>query len=205
MTKLGHVRELLVAAVALCGLLGGVAQAQKLPTATAPGAYLAVGGTYGGFNEEYPDPGRVLGGFGVYADLNVRRHLGIEGEVRWLRQNQIYGSYETTYLVGPRYEVRRGRYSPYAKALVGGGKLVFPTLNGKYSGYGTYTAFAFGGGLDVNLTEKIKLRAVDFEYQDWPSFYYPTVTQQKITPYGLSAGISYRLLHTGGWPKHRYK
>ncbi len=205
MTKLGHVRELLVAAVALCGILGGAAQAQKLPTATAPGAYLTVGGTYGGFNAEYPDPGRILGGFGVYADLNVRRHWGIEGEVRWLRQNEFENSNETTYLVGPRYEVHRGRYSPYAKALIGGGKLTFHDLNGHYSGYATYTVFAFGGGLDVNLTEKIKLRAVDFEYQDWPSFYYPGFPPQKITPYGLSAGISYRVLHTGGWPKHRYK
>jgi opacity protein-like surface antigen len=197
MMKLGHLKTL---TVALLGTLGVAAQAQKLPTATAPGAYLAVGGTYGAFQAEYPQ--RLLGGAGVYADLNLRRHLGVEGEVRFLRQNQIAGSHETTYLVGPRFEFHRGRYSPYVKGLFGGGKLIFPYGDG----YGTYTAFAFGGGLDVNLTEKIKVRAFDFEYQDWPSFNFgPGTQQQALHPYGISAGVSYRVYHTGGWPKHRYK
>ena len=197
-------KRLMGAAVALCGIANLSAPAQKLPTATAPGAYLTVGGTYSGFQAEYPQ--RILGGLGVYADLNIRKHLGIEGEVRFLRQNQIDGSHETTFLVGPRYELHRGRFSPYAKALVGGGRLVFPDFNGFATGYGTYTVIAFGGGLDVNLTEKIKLRAFDFEYQDWPLFNFgPGTQQQALHPYGLSAGLSYRVLHTGGWRRHRYK
>jgi opacity protein-like surface antigen len=189
-------------AVALA-LTGRTAGAQKLPTATAPGAYLAVGGTYGEFQAQYPQ--RLLGGAGVYVDLNLRRNFGVEGEVRWLRQNEIAPSNETTYLVGPRFELHRGRYKPYAKFLIGGGHLVFPDFNGYATGYGNYTVLAFGGGLDINLTEKIKLRAFDFEYQDWPYFYIPELTQQAITPYGISAGLSYRVLHTGGWRKHRYK
>lgn len=199
MRKLKLLKRLLVAGMALC-VFGLAAQAQKLPTATAPGAYLAVGGTYSGFEAQYPQ--RLLGGAGVYADLNIRRHLGIEGEVRFLRQNQIFGSHETTYMGGPRYEFHSGRYSPYVKVLVGGGRLVFP-----YSyGYGTYTAFAYGGGLDVNLTQKIKLRAFDFEYQNWPNFSLgPGAPQQALTPYGVSAGLSYQVYHTGGWRKHRYK
>jgi opacity protein-like surface antigen len=203
MMKVRDLKKLVVTSAALCGMLG-VAHAQKLPTATAPGAYLAVGATYGGFEAQYPQ--RLLGGPAVYADLNIRRHLGIEGEVRFLRQNQIAGSHQTTFLVGPRYELHRGRYSPYVKGLIGGGRLVFPTFNGFATGYGTYTVFGFGGGLDVNLTEKIKLRAFDFEYQDWPSFNFgPGTQQQAINPYGLSAGVSYRVMHTGGWRKHRYK
>lgn len=196
---LGVRMSLAAVGVALC-LASGAAQAQKLPTATGSGAYLDVGGTYSEMQAEYPR--RVLGGAGIYADLNIRRHLGIEGEVRWLRQNQIFGSNETTYLVGPRFELHRGRFSPYVKGLVGGGKLVFPYGDG----YGDYTAVAFGGGLDVNLTEKIKLRAFDFEYQDWPVFNYgPGTQQQALTPYGISAGLSYRVIHAGGWRKHRYK
>lgn len=200
MKTLGHFKRLAVAGAVCYGMAGSAALAQKLPTATAPGAYLAVGGTYGAFEAQYPQ--RVLGGVGVYADLNIRRHLGIEGEARFLRQNQIAGSHESTYLVGPRYEFRLGRYSPYVKALIGGGRLVFPYGDG----YGTYTALAYGGGLDISLTERIKLRAIDFEYQDWPSFNFgPGTQQQALTPYGISAGISYRVFHTGGWRKHRYK
>jgi opacity protein-like surface antigen len=197
MTKLGLMLRLVMGAAAVSTAMG--ANAQKLPTATSPAAYLAVGGTYGEFQAQYPQ--RLLGGAGVYVDLNVRRNFGVEGEVRWLRQNQIAGSNETTYLVGPRFELHRGRYLPYAKALVGGGHLVQPYG----AGYGNYTVFAFGGGLDINVTEKIKLRAIDFEYQDWPLFYFPGIPQQAITPYGVSAGLSYRVAHTGGWPKHRYR
>ena len=190
--------------VAICTMLGVAAQGQKLPTATAPGAYLSVGGTYGEFEAQYPQ--RHMGGAAVYADLNIRQHFGIEGEVRALRQNQIAGSHQTTFLVGPRFELHRGKFSPYVKGLAGGGRLVFPTLNGFATGYGTYTVLAFGGGLDVNLTQKIKLRAFDFEYQDWPNFNFgPGTPQQAITPYGVSAGVSYQIFRTGGWRKHRYK
>jgi len=199
MTKLAEWMKLFVAGVAVCAIWCPKAQAQKLPTATAPGAYLAVGGTYSEFQAEYPR--RLLGGAGVYVDLNIRRHFGVEGEVRWLRQNQIDGSNETTYLVGPRFELHRGRFSPYMKALIGEGHLVFPYGDG----YGNYTALAFGGGLDVNLTEKIKLRAFDFEYQDWPQFNLGYGPITPISPYGVSAGLSYRVYHTGGWRKHRYK
>jgi len=192
-----------IAGIALCMAAGpGVrtADAQKLPTATAPGAYIAIGGTYSGFQAEYPQ--RVLGGAGGYIDLNIRRHLGIEGEARWLRQNQIAGSHETTYLVGPRFELHRGRFSPYAKALVGDGKLVFPYGDG----YGNYVVVAGGGGLDVNISENFKVRAIDFEYQDWPRFNFGAGTGiYPINPYGISVGLSYRIYHSGGWPRHRYK
>jgi len=195
-----------LAGLGLCVLLGvapRAAHAQKLPTATAPGAYIAVGGTYSEFKTEYPQ--RTLGGAGGYIDLNFSRHFGIEGEGRWLRQNQIFGSHQTTYLAGPRFELPRGRYSPYVKGLVGAGKLVFPSFNGYATGEGTYTVFAFGGGLDVNLTENIKVRAFDVEYQNWPLFYAPGIPQQSITPYGVSAGVSYRFYHAGGWRKKHYK
>lgn len=204
MKKAGQLKSWVASGLTLGAIIGATAQAQKLPTATAPGAYLAVGGTYSEFQAQYPQ--RLLGGAGIYADLNIRQHFGVEGEMRFLRQNQIDGSNETTYLVGPRFELHRGRFLPYVKGLVGGGHLVFPTFNGFPTGYGNYTVLAFGGGLDVNLTKKLKLRAFDFEYQDWPSFNFgPGTPVQSITPYGVSAGLSYQIYHTGGWRKHRYK
>ena len=193
-------KKVMVAAAAFCAMWGMAARAQKLPTATAPGAYLAVGGTYSGFEAQYPQ--QILGGAGVYADLEIRQHFGLEAEIRWLRQNDIAGSTQTTYLIGPRYEIHRGRFSPYVKALVGDGKLVFP-----YGyGYGNYLVVGGGAGVDINLTRKLKLRAVDFEYQDWPQFNFGAgTTVGAINPYGLSAGLSYQVLRTGGWRKHRYK
>ncbi len=52
------------------------ANAQALPTATAPGAYVAVGGSYSYFKPQYPQAS--LGGAGIYVDIQARRWLGIE-------------------------------------------------------------------------------------------------------------------------------
>jgi opacity protein-like surface antigen len=170
------------------------AAAQQLPTATAPGASITVGATYSAMEAQYPQG--VQGGAGVYVDLNFRRSIGLEGEIHFLRQNTISGSHQTTYLVGPRIELHRGRFSPYAKALVGNGNLQFP-----YGyGYGNYLVVGGGAGIDYQLTENLKLRAIDFEYQYWPDF-----TLGSISPYGVSAGLSYRFLHTGGWRHHHYR
>ncbi len=181
----------------LC-LVGGLdvhgAHAQALPTATAPGSYIAVGGSYAYFKPQYPQAS--LGGAGVYVDIQARRWLGIEAEGRWLREGQVAGSHQNTYLAGPRIELRRGPLSPYIKGLVGDGRLVFP-----YGfGYGDYLVVAPGGGLDVNLSRNIKLRLIDFEYQYWPQF-----TLGAISPYGFSAGVSYKVFNPGGWHHHRYR
>jgi opacity protein-like surface antigen len=174
--------------------LAASAAAQKLPTATAPGASITVGGTYSAVEAKYPLG--VQYGAGGYVDLNFRRSIGLEGEVHFLRENTIAGSHQTTFLVGPRVELHYGPFSPYAKALVGDGKLAFP-----YNlGYGNYLVVGGGGGIDYQLTENLKLRAVDFEYQYWPSF-----TLGSISPYGVSAGLSYRFLHTGGWRHRHYR
>jgi opacity protein-like surface antigen len=160
------------------------AAGQALPAAKAPGAYVSVGGTYSIFQSAYG--GRVLGGAGLYVDINRWRQVGIEGEARWLRQNKLANTTETTYLIGPRYEIRRGRFSPYIKTLVGLGYFNFPY---NYA-HGKYFVIAPGAGVDYNLTYNVKIRLVDFEYQEWPQF-----TFGNINPYGVSVGISYHFLN----------
>jgi opacity protein-like surface antigen len=185
---------LAVAGVVLSVAGGGAAQAQALPTATSPGAYLTIGGTYSEFKAKYPNT--TLSGYGGYVDINFRRQLGLEFEGHYLKQGEVSGSYQTTYLVGPRLEFHRGRLAPYAKGLVGNGHLIFP-----YGyGYGNYLVLAPGGGLDVQVTERIKLRLVDFEYQVWPQF-----SLGEISPYGVSAGVSYEIFNPSGWRRHRYR
>lgn len=186
----------IVVTVAVCCM----ASAQRLPTATAPGSYISVGGTYGYFDVKYPGSVNV-GGIGVYVDMNIRRQIGIEAEGRWLRQGELFGSNESTYLIGPRVQIHRGAFSPYVKALIGDGKLVF-----EKGYYGNYFVVAGGAGLDVDLTSKIKLRLIDFEYQDWPQFNFGVGDfAYPLRPYGVSAGLSYTVYNPGGWRKHRYK
>ena len=173
-----------------CGLR--LAAGQAVPTATAPGAYVSVGATYSIFQSDYGQ--RVLGGAGVYVDINPWKQVGIEGEARWLRQNKIANTTETTYLIGPRVEFRRHRFSPYIKTLVGAGLFNFPYNYAK----GTYFVIAPGAGVNYNLTDNVKIRLLDVEYQEWPQF-----TFGNITPYGISVGISYHLFNgANGKYKH---
>jgi hypothetical protein len=164
------------------GLPGAFGQA--LPAATAPGAYVSVGGTYSIFQSAYGQ--HVLGGAGLYVDINRWRQVGIEGEARWLRQNKLADTTETTYLIGPRVEIRRRRFSPYIKTLVGLGYFNYPYDYAK----GKYFVIAPGAGVDYNLSYNLKIRLIDFEYQEWPQF-----TFGNINPYGISVGLSYHFLN----------
>jgi hypothetical protein len=79
------------------------------------------------------------------------------------------------------------RATPYAKVLVGIGRLNFED----HSGWGRYTDIAYGGGIDFKLTRRISARG-DFEYQEWPKWF-----SGQLYPYGVSAGVSYRIFGRG--------
>ena len=76
---------------------------------------------------------------------------------------------EDNYLIGPRVPILRslhGRFTPYGKVLFG-----FANMNFEYSyAYGRFTDIAYGGGVDLKLTQAVHLRALDFEYQQWPNW-----------------------------------
>jgi opacity protein-like surface antigen len=190
------------AALALCLIAGGhLARAQRLPTAVSPGASVSVGGTYSYFQAQYPQVD--VGGAGAYVDLNFRRQIGLEFEGRFLRRGEVGGSKQSTYLAGPRIEFHRKRFSPYFKGLVGAGELTFPYTPDYY---GNFLVVAGGAGLDINVTDNLKLRLIDFEYQRWPEFNFGVPgSNYPISPYGITAGLSYRVYNPSGWRRHRYK
>ncbi len=135
-----------------------------------------------GVAEGGPDP---LLGAGAYVDFGFRRYLQFEAEGRWLRFNQYQNIYEDNYLIGPRIPIRKyGRFTPYGKALFGWGKMNF-----QYNyAYGRFADIALGGGVDYDLTPKLSLRAIDFEYQLWPNWVNGT-----LKPYGGSFGVAYKI------------
>jgi len=189
---------LLGLAALLC--LAGPARlhAQDRPTVSGPGSYVSVGGGISGYQADYGQ--RHLSGAMAYADTNLTWHYGIESELRYLRYNTDEDVTETNYFIGPRVSLdpyfRLGRFRPYAKLLVGAGKMTFPF----HYATGTFFTLAPGGGVDVLLNDRVTVRVIDLEYQSWTSFNYGP-----MHPYGLSAGISFRLnghLHparTGRW------
>jgi hypothetical protein len=167
-------------------LLVTVCQGQAKYAGTGPGSLVTVGVTASGFQSSYGH--QYLGGVGGYVDANVTWRLGIEGEARFLRFHEQADTSESTYLIGPRVSFGKGRWNPYAKVLVGMGRFNFP-----YDyGYGSYFVVAPGAGVDLRLNRRVRLRLVDFEYQEWPQF-----TFGAIQPYGVSAGISFAILRSG--------
>jgi hypothetical protein len=158
-------------------------EAQNIPTAKGPGSYVAIGGELSAFQADYGQ--RVLGGGVLFADLNPTWRIGLEGEARYLRFNSFEELTETNYLVGPRVMLKPGPLRPYLKFLVGAGKITLPF----HYAQGTFLSYAPGAGADYLVNDRVTIRLIDFEYQIWPDF----SSYGELHPYGLSAGISWRL------------
>lgn len=158
--------------------------AQAIESAETRTLSISAGGTASVFHPGHD--GNALVGAGTVVDVHFSHWFQIEAEGRWLYWNQYYGQHQSNYLIGPRIPVKQfGKAELFGKALIGVGKETFP-----YGyGYGSFTAFAFGGTLDYRMSRRITLRAVDFEYQYWPNW----LNSQSLSPYGVSVGVGYRV------------
>ncbi len=179
--------------LALLGLGILPANAQVIESARHSQLSLTAGGMASYFQPDYYGNGipqasvNRIWGVGTYVDLRLSRWVQIEGEARWMRFNTYRKISEDNYLIGPRVPIHRFHRlgaTPYAKVLIGLGKMNFENNDA----YGRFTDLALGGGVDLMLTRRISLRAVDFEYQDWPNWVNGT-----LKPYGVSAGIAYKI------------
>jgi hypothetical protein len=177
----GEIRGARVVASAMFALLGCM---MPLTHAQAPWAahqeeqYLSAGATGSSVYLQYGE--RKMIGLTGYVDLDARRRLGIEAEGRWIEFHQFANVHAETYSIGARYHRTYGRYQPYVKGLIGFGDFNFP-----YSlATGRYLVATAGGGLDLLLTDRIQIRAVDAEYQDWPQF-----TFGNMTMFAVSSGL----------------
>lgn len=163
---------------------------QALATAAGPGASVVAGGGVSLFQSVYGE--RDLGGGFVFADFSPHWRFDLEAEARYLRVHSAEDVTERNYLVGPRGYVTSGRERVYVKFLVGDGHIAMPFRYGQ----GDFFALVPGAGVDFDLNDVTTVRVVDFEYQMWNGFPFGT-----MRPYGLSAGISFRLSPIVRFPK----
>lgn len=179
--------------VALLATAGLSARAQVSPSGYGRQFSITAGAMASGFQPDYQGglvaqtaPNYIYGP-GVYVDLKFTHWIQAEAEGRWLRFNQLDNINESNYLIGPRLpftRLRVWRATPYAKVLVGLGKMNFE-FN---SATGSFTDIAYGGGVDIKVNKRFSLRAVDFEYQQWPRW-----VNSSLYPYGVSVGIGYKI------------
>ena len=171
-----------VVLLAACLGLTHAAHAQAVPSADRGGLALSAGGTASGYSLGYGE--QKLLGVSAFVDVDGKRHMGVEGEARWLTYHQTNEEHATTYMIGPRYSMYYGRFQPYVKGLIGVGQFNYPHNLGKDNDL----VLAPGGGVDFRLTHRIRLRVVDFEYQLWPQFHYGMMSS-----YGLSTGLRIKI------------
>lgn len=156
--------------------------AQAVPTATRPGV-AQVGASV---SIASPDFGqRYIKGISVFGDFDFGSHLGVEGDVHLVSYITPTDIGENSYLLGPRYNFRRKHLDLYGKALAGLGQFEYQYDNVPHF-HDSYFIYAFGGGLDVQASRHIVVRAIDFEAQRWPGY-----RQNGLTPFVTSFGVAY--------------
>lgn len=153
---------------------------------------LTVGGSFSFFDAGYGG-NKVMGAVStVNFSPILWDHVGAEAEGRWLTLNGSRGFREYNYLAGPVYRITLSEHHalhPYVKGLIGEGIVDFPN----HLAYGRYFVTAPGGGVDLTLNSRWRLRA-DYEYQIWPQA--PGIAGWSagiMKPNGVSVGFTYRV------------
>jgi hypothetical protein len=166
------------------------ASAQAVPTATGPGSTIVAGVGASLLNSPYGQ--RNLGGGFIFADIQPHWRYGVELEARYLRLHTSEEVSEKNYLAGPRVLLRSGLWQPYAKFLIGDGHIDLPF---QYA-HGDFLTLVPGAGLDLEMNDYTNVRVIDLEYQVWREFPFGS-----MNPYGISAGMSFRLTPIARFPK----
>lgn len=99
-----------------------------------------------------------------------------------------------SYLFGPRFSIRKSsRFTPYAQALFGGARVSTSLVDANTGNLVSENGFAaaFGGGLDVRLTDHVAFKPFQIEYlmTQVPNIWSADHTQNNIR---YSAGVVFR-------------
>jgi opacity protein-like surface antigen len=143
--------------VCLVCLASFTAMAQDIPKAEVFGGYSWAGGNFHGWNASIT--GNVNKWFGVTADFTG--HYGSEPEGSVLIKKDAH-----SFLFGPRFTLRKKRFSPFAYALFGVTRFhESATIAGRQlSAADTGFSSALGVGLDVRVNDRVAIRAFQIDY-----------------------------------------
>jgi len=131
--------------------------AQDVPKVEVFGGYSWAGGNFHGWNTSVT--GNVNEWFGLVADFSG--HYGSEQDGTILINKDAH-----SFLFGPRLSHRGRRFTPFAYALIGATRFhESAVVSGQHlSRSDTGFSSAFGGGLDLKVTNRIKIRTFQLDY-----------------------------------------
>ncbi len=128
---------------------------------------------FGGYSYLRANPdGMNLHGWNASVTANVTDWFGVEGDFSGhYGSPSIYG-FEIpyvdidinshTFMVGPKLTYRSGSVAPFAHFLIGAARAGTSAYG--YSLSDTAMAAAVGGGIDINLSESVAIRAIQADY-----------------------------------------
>ena len=152
---------LLVGTSILAGFLGvgSVAQAQEVST-----PMVEIGASYSWLhvNSANNDYHRTGNGGSGYVEYNFNKWVGLVTDIGGYANTRVDDK-ALTYMIGPRFNWRHSRLTPYFQTLFGG---VYAWTNPKGLPSSTQNAFAaaVGGGLDYQVTNRIAIKPIQVEY-----------------------------------------
>jgi opacity protein-like surface antigen len=132
--------------------------AQDTPKVEVFGGYSYVGGNFHGWNASVA--GNVNRWFGLVGDFSDHRG-GFDGD-QFMERQKI-----NSFLFGPRFSLRKHkRVTPFVHALVGPTRVsVRATENGEtFSASDTSFSVFVGGGVDIKVSDRVAIRAIQIEY-----------------------------------------
>ncbi len=173
--------------IALSLLLASSSLSWGQATSTASRADFELGGTYSFVLPDYTP--QKAQGFGIYTNYFLTPHFGVELDYHRATISQHSPASESTFEYGLAYRRVYNIYRPYGRVAFGRGTFNFPsqtTANTSVADL-SYNLYAVAGGLDVEATRTINIRA-EFEYQSW--FSAPGLTNG-LTPTLFTIGAAY--------------
>jgi outer membrane immunogenic protein len=182
----------------LCGLAGMMALASRAG-AQEDRSPLEVGVDYNYVRANGPPGGCScfsMNGGNIWAAYNFSHSFSAVGEFSGQHAGNINATGEDltlySYLFGPRYTLRKSdRWLPFGQVLLGGAHAsgtYEPSLSG---GSGSYNSFSLvvGGGLDVDVTQHIGIRAIETDYY---LTRFPNGVNGRQNNLRISAGLVFR-------------
>lgn len=153
--------------------------AQEVPKAEVFGGYSWSGGNFHGWNASVT--GNVTKRFGIVADFSG--HYG--SELGLVRVNQ----HAHSFLFGPRLSFRGKRLTPFVYGLFGVTRFAeSAVISGQHlSAVSNGFSLAAGGGLDIQVNDRIAVRAFQLDY------FRPIVNDEPNNRGRLAFGVVVRL------------
>jgi opacity protein-like surface antigen len=120
-------------------------------------------------------------------EFNANRWLGIVGDLAAyaVARNGYATTHEVSYLFGPRVNLRRGKFTPFAQALLGAVWASDAIVLGSKTAFG----MTAGGGIDLTVSRHIAIRPVQAEYFLTK---FPDGLNNRQNNFRYSAGIGFR-------------